>query len=55
MMEHMAQLTSWMTAPHVKKPIDPRKLLQSEKTKKKTTPEETKAVISSLENLLGVS
>lgn len=53
--EQMAQLTSWITAPHVKKPIDPKVLLQSEKDKKRTTQEETKAVIEDLEKLMGVN
>lgn len=42
--------------PHYKRPVDPNKLLPEKKGKKKTTPEETAAVIASLEkDLLGVS
>jgi hypothetical protein len=54
-LEHLAQLAAWVTAPHLRRPIDPRKLMQEEKTKKKTTPEKTKRVLEDLENLLGVS
>lgn len=53
-LEHYAQLAAWVTAPHVKRPIDPRKLLKDEKEKKKTTPEETAVIISELEKLMGV-
>jgi hypothetical protein len=53
-LEYYAQLASWVTAPHFKRPIDPRKLLQEEKTKKKTTPEKTQRVLEDLEDLLGV-
>jgi hypothetical protein len=54
-LEHLAQLAAWVTAPHLKRPIDPRKLMKEEKAKKKTTPERTQKVISDLEELLGVS
>jgi hypothetical protein len=49
----LAQLASWVTAPHVKKPIDPRKLLGSDKEKKKTNKTETKAVIADLMAQMG--
>jgi hypothetical protein len=53
--EHFAQLASWTTAPHLKRPIDPKKLMQEKKPKKKTTPEKTAAIVSELEKLMGVS
>lgn len=53
--QNMAQLASWVTAPHVKRPIDPKKFLQEKTEKKKTTPEKTAAIISDLEKMVGVS
>jgi hypothetical protein len=53
-MEELAQLASWVTAPHLKKPLDPRKLLQPNKPKVKTTPEKTQKVIADLKNDLGL-
>jgi hypothetical protein len=53
-MQELAQLASWTTAPHVKRPIDPSKLLKEDKPKKKTTPEETGKMINQLEKLVGV-
>lgn len=50
----MAQLAAWVTAPHLKKPIDPRKLVEPA-TKEKTTAEKSKKVINGLMDQLGVS
>lgn len=53
-MEQQAQLASWVTAPHLKKPLDPKKLMQPNKPKVKTTPEKTQKVIADLKNDLGL-
>ena len=54
-MERLAQSASWVTAPHLKRPLDPRKLLQTEKKKVKTNPEKTAKVLTGLMDKLGVS
>lgn len=47
----MAQMASWVTAPHLKKPINPEKLLEKpNKEKQKTTPEYTKQFLEELED-----
>lgn len=51
-MQKVAQLASWVTAPHLKRPIPPEKLLgkkDENKGKKRTTPEETKNYLDELE------
>ena len=53
-MEQQAQLASWVTAPHLRKPLDPKKLMQPNKPKVKTTPEKTQKVITDLKNDLGL-
>jgi hypothetical protein len=56
--EQMANLISWVTSPHVKKPIPPEKILNrkpKEEAKKKTTPEKTKNVVEELMQKMGVS
>lgn len=48
-MQESAQHAAWVMSPHTKKPVDPRKLLQTEEPKKKkTTPEKTKSVLDGL-------
>jgi hypothetical protein len=44
-----ALMASWVTAPHLKKPLDPKKLLGEKKEKEKTTPEKTRKVLYNLE------
>lgn len=52
----LAVLSSWITAPHLKRPLNPEKLLdalyneEEKEEKRKTTKEETERVISELEN-----
>lgn len=51
-MQKVAQLASWVTAPHLKRPVSPEKLLgkkDENKNKKRTTPEETKKYLDELE------
>lgn len=53
----VAQLASWVTAPHLKKPISPEKLLNPEgsrksKDKAKTTEQESREIIAELEREL---
>ena len=50
----MAQLAAWVTAPHLKKPIDPRKLVEPEGKKIKTTAEKSQKIINGLMDQLGV-
>jgi hypothetical protein len=56
-LRRLSILASWITAPHVKKPLkstdfyDPDKL---EKSKKKTSPQESKNMIDNLEKQMGV-
>lgn len=49
----LAQMASWVTAPHVKRPINPNKLFggfpKDRSEKRKTNPEKTKQVLSDLE------
>lgn len=56
--QKIAQLASWVTAPHLKNPIHPSKLLdpkgEGRKSKNKTTPEETKNVLAELESEIKV-
>lgn len=49
----LAHLASWVTAPHLKRPIKPESLLNFEgdkKEKQKTTPEYTKEFLDELES-----
>jgi hypothetical protein len=57
--EKYAQLASWITAPHLKRPISAKKLLGTgnEKRSKKdrrTTPEESKSVVQGLMQDMGI-
>ena len=54
LMEQQAQLASWVTAPHLRKPLDPKKLMQPNKPKEKTTPKKTEKMIAGLKNDLGL-
>jgi dipeptidase len=48
-MQKLAQLASWVTAPHLKKPVDPKKLLETKQEKRKrTTQAESNAVVNDL-------
>jgi hypothetical protein len=47
-MQKLAQLASWTTAPHLKKPISADELLEDPKKQKKTTPEESQAVVKEI-------
>lgn len=52
----VAQLASWVTAPHLKRPMKPDKLLgksDNNKERKKTTPEYTKEYLDELEKDFG--
>ena len=51
-MQKVAQLASWVTAPHLKNPVSPKKLLDAgnnKKDRRRTTPEETKKYLDELE------
>ena len=50
-MQKVAQLASWVTAPHLKNPVSPKKLLgtDNKKSKGRTTEEETKNYLDELE------
>lgn len=51
-MQKVAQLASWVTAPHLKNPVSPKKLLEpsnDKKKKKRTSAEETKNYLDELE------
>jgi len=52
-LEYYAQLAAWVTAPHLKRPLNPRDLLKPEK--KKVDPEKKRQEIRELEQLMGVS
>jgi hypothetical protein len=52
-MQHMAQMASWLTMPHVKKPIDPHEFLGEKREDKKKTPEENKKMVDDLIKQLG--
>lgn len=54
-LEKLAQLASWVTAPHLKTPVNPQDLISDPKERKKTTTEETNEVISSLAEKMGVN
>jgi hypothetical protein len=54
-MRRLAQLASWVTAPHVKRPVDPEELIRDPNEKKKTTPQETAQILSELEDQMGVN
>jgi hypothetical protein len=47
-MQRLATLASWVTAPHLKKPISPEELLSEKKERQKTTPEESRAVVEEM-------
>lgn len=49
-MKKLAQLAAWVTAPHLKRPVAPEKLLKpkKEKAKTKTTQEKSQAIINEL-------
>lgn len=49
----IAQLASWIMAPHLKRPISADKLLGKDKKKKRTTPEETTRVLDDLMSEFG--
>jgi hypothetical protein len=53
-LELLALSASWVTAPHLKKPIDPNDLLEPMKEKKQVTQEEKERVTRELEEKLGV-
>jgi hypothetical protein len=53
-MERLAQLASWVTAPHVKKPIDPMKLLKPKGEKKKANPKQSEEVLTELMAEMGL-
>jgi hypothetical protein len=55
-MREYSVLASWLTSPHLKKPMKPTNFYNPEKSgnKRKTTPEETKRVIDNLEKQMGV-
>ena len=46
--DKLAQLASWTTAPHLKRPVSAKKLLGKEKKKEKTTPKESKRLVEEL-------
>jgi len=52
----MALLASWVTAPHLKKPLDPEKLVKDlePKENKKTTPEQSAAVLYEMMGEAGI-
>lgn len=52
-MQESARHAAWVMSPHTKRPIDPRKLLQEEKPKIKTTAAKTKSVLNGLMAELG--
>ena len=53
-MERLAQLASWVTAPHLKKPMDPQKLLKPQGEKKKANPNEQKEMLTELMEEMGI-
>jgi hypothetical protein len=53
-LELLALSAAWVTAPHLKKPIDPNDLLEPMKEKKQVTQEEKERVTRELEEKLGV-
>jgi hypothetical protein len=55
-MREFSVLASWLTQPHVKKPMKPTDFYNPERSKeqRKTTPEKTKKMISMLEEQMGV-
>jgi hypothetical protein len=50
----LAQLAAWITAPHLKKPTTPEKLLGEKREKKRTTAEESNKVVIDLMARMGV-
>jgi hypothetical protein len=56
-MREYSVLASWITAPHVKKPMKPTDFYDPDKInkdKKKTTPEENRKMMEKLEKQMGV-
>ncbi|MFD0825857.1 hypothetical protein ACT8ZR_09280 [Neobacillus sp. M.A.Huq-85] len=53
-LEKMALSASWITAPHLKKPLDPKDLLKPESKKRRVTREEKERVTREIEEKLGV-
>ncbi|AGK52035.1 hypothetical protein [Bacillus sp. 1NLA3E] len=53
-LEMLALSASWITAPHLKRPIDPNDLLKPAAKKKKVTQEEKERVTREIEERLGV-
>jgi hypothetical protein len=53
-LELLALSASWVTSPHLKKPIDPADLLKPMQEKKQVTKEEKERVTREIEERLGV-
>lgn len=56
-MRRLSVLASWLTAPHLKKPMKPTDFYNPERleqNKKKTNPEESRRMIEKLEKQMGV-
>lgn len=53
-LEKMALSASWLTAPHLKRPIDPKDFLKPETKKRQVTQEEKERVTREIEEKLGV-
>jgi hypothetical protein len=52
-MQHMAQIASWVTAPHLKRPIEPQVFLGEKTENEKKTPEENKKMVDDLIKQMG--
>lgn len=53
-MEKLALSASWITAPHLKRPLDPADLLKPESKKRNVTQDEKEKVTREIEERLGV-
>ncbi|MDP1419229.1 hypothetical protein Q8G35_12490 [Peribacillus simplex] len=55
-MTRLSILASWLTAPHLKKPMKPKDFYNPDKkqTPQKTTPDESKHILDELQKEMGV-